>query len=260
MTRGQVICGAMCAVLLLALGTPASAEPAPYRTLFFGGYPVRWLPSQSPGRVVLSYKIADRAIDQPHAINCKSIRPPTTVLRASGIDEEAFRDALSAAFRRWRDVADISFVEVRPDEPANIIVGEQTTPVGFAFTNLELANEPKGGIRPIVGASICLNPQRSWKIGYDGNLAVYDLVHTFAHEIGHVIGLDHPVGRMNLMSFRYFESLSALSNGDRQGAIALYGPSRMRSEVIALPVPDGSPGAKQITTTIGRSIEGGSHD
>jgi predicted Zn-dependent protease len=234
-----------------------AAEPAGYRLLSLGGYPVRWMPRLETGRIVLTYKVVDRTIDQPNAINCKGIRPPDSILRTSAIELDAFRDALSAAFRRWRDVADLTFVEVQPNEKANILIGEQTEPIGFAFTNLELAG-PENGVRAIVGASICLNPKRHWKIGYDGNLAVYDLVHTFAHEIGHVIGLDHPVGRANLMAFRYSESLSGLSEGDRRGAVSLYGPSRMRSEIVALPATTAGP--TRVTTTIGRSIDGGASD
>ena len=257
LARGLVIWGAISAALMLCGTSWALAQHATYRMLSLGGYPVRWLPSRAPGRVVLSYKIADGPMNQPHAINCKGMRPPTTIYQSARLDEDGFRDALSTAFHRWRDVADIAFVEVQPHEPANIVIGEQTDPIGFAFTNLDLAKEPQGGVRAILGASICLNPKRSWKIGYDGNLAVYDLVHTFAHEIGHVIGLDHPIGRASLMSFRYTESLSGLSKGDQLGAIAIYGPSRMQSEVAAVPVPGGLPGATTITTTIGRSIEGG---
>jgi hypothetical protein len=238
--------------------TRASAEPAPYRVLTLGGDPVKWLPNGPQSRILLSYKIADRRIDQPDAINCKGIRPPTSVLQRSKIEPNAFRAALGTAFRRWRDVADIMFVEAAPGERAHIVVGEQTDPIGFAFTNLDLANELHNGIRPIVGASICLNPRQHWKIGYDGNLSVYDLVHTFAHEIGHVIGLDHPDGRTHLMSFRYSETLTGLSEGDRLGAVALYGPSRMRSEIVVLPAQHGSHAPAQISTTIGRSIKGSS--
>jgi len=256
---GGRTCAALCGVLMLTASGWASAEPASYRLLSLGGYPVHWMPRPGSDRVVLTYKVVDHVVEQPNAINCKGIRPPDSILHSSQIEADAFRDALGDAFRRWRDVADLTFVEVQPEEKANILIGEQTEPIGFAFTNLELA-APANGARAIVGASICLNPNRHWKIGYDGNLAVYDLVHTFAHEIGHVIGLDHPAGRANLMSFRYSESLSGLSEGDRRGAISLYGPSRMRSQIVALPTTGDSTGPTQITTTIGRSIAGGAAD
>lgn len=256
------LCGPVLAalVVLLATITQASAEQGGYRLLTLGGHPVRWSANQPSGRIALSYKIADRDVRQPNAINCKGLTAPDAILRTSGIERSAFREALRVAFQRWRDTADISFVEVDSALPAQIVIGEQTEPIGFAFTNLDLSKEAQNGFRTITGASICLNPKRHWKIGYDGNLSIYDLVHTFAHEIGHVIGLDHPAGRKNLMSFRYSESLSGLSEGDRMGAVALYGASRIHSEIVALPQATSSDAPPKITTTIGRSMSGNPAD
>ncbi|MEZ5816927.1 MAG: matrixin family metalloprotease [Hyphomicrobiaceae bacterium] len=256
--RGGLTWAALCGAIVLATSTCAAAEPAAYKVLTLGGFPVRWMPGKHATELVLRYRIADQAVEQPGAINCKRMRPPASLLGASGITVEAFRHALSAAFQRWRDVADIVFVEAGAGQRADIVIGEQAEPQGYAFTNLDLATETEGGVRAIVGASICLNPKRHWKIGYDGNVDVYDLVHTFAHEIGHVIGLDHPSGRGHLMSFRYSELHDGLSQGDRMGAIALYGPSRLRSQTAALPDPTGDGGSARITTTLGRSIDGAS--
>ena len=44
-----------------------------------------------------------------------------------------------------------------------------------------------GGDKRIARSQICLNPRQRWKIGFDGNLTVYDITHTLAHEIGHAI-------------------------------------------------------------------------
>jgi hypothetical protein len=70
---------------------------------------------------------------------------------------------------------------------------------------------------------ICLNPTKLWKIGFDGNLDVYDIRYTIAHAVGHAIGLDHPSPSGELMSFRYKEDLRTLQPGDVAGAMALYG-------------------------------------
>ena len=77
----------------------------------------------------------------------------------------------------------------------------------------------------MIGRSlICLNPRQPWKIGFDGDLKVYDLRYTLAHEIGHAIGLDHPSPSGQLMSYRYDEGQPGLQPGDIKGAALLYGP------------------------------------
>lgn len=70
---------------------------------------------------------------------------------------------------------------------------------------------------------VCLNPAVRWKIGFDGNVDVYDLRYTVAHEIGHAIGLDHPRPSGVLMSYSYDERFRDLQRCDAEGAIALYG-------------------------------------
>ena len=77
-------------------------------------------------------------------------------------------------------------------------------------------------------ADICLNPQRSWKIGFDGNLDVYDLRYTFMHEIGHAVGLDHPGRSGSIMGYRYDERVHKLQPSDIAAAQSLYGPPRTK--------------------------------
>jgi len=57
----------------------------------------------------------------------------------------------------------------------------------------------------------------------------YRLRYVLAHEIGHVLGLDHPSPSGELMSFEYSGRLEGLQPGDIAGIVALYGPSRARS-------------------------------
>ena len=69
-------------------------------------------------------------------------------------------------------------------------------------------------VKSIRQSLICLNPEKTWKVGYDGNLEVYDLYFTFLHEIGHTIGLDHPGASGEVMGFRYDERVRDLQDGD----------------------------------------------
>jgi hypothetical protein len=68
-------------------------------------------------------------------------------------------------------------------------------------------------------ALICINPRQAWKAGFDGNLAVYDLRYTIAHEIGHAIGLDHPGPSGQVMSYGYHEEFRTLQARDVDGTV-----------------------------------------
>jgi hypothetical protein len=124
----------------------------------------------------------------------------------------------------WQAAANITFREVEAPNTADILIGAQAEPEGWAFTNVFYDPHSAEPIKPISQSLICLNPLKQWKVGFDGDLKVYDLRYTLAHEIGHAIGLDHPdVGRQ-IMGYRYEEEFNELQAGDVAGALQLYGP------------------------------------
>lgn len=215
------------AVGLTLLGSGvAGAEDADaflgFRLLDLENQSVKW---QSPalGRsAVVTYAFATGPITTPGARNCAAMLPPARAYEPSHIKARQFRGEVSAAFRMWEKVANITFRETADPAAAGIVIGAQAAPVGRAFTNVELK---KGtGERKVIARSlICLNPKQPWKIGFDGRLGVYDLRYTIAHEIGHAIGLDHPSAAGQLMSYRYDEKQAGLQPGDVKGAVLLYG-------------------------------------
>lgn len=208
---------------LLAAGAGV-AQTAQFRLLKLGNSQVQWvMPASKDGSMTLTYSTVDAAEVTPEAFNCRRITAPDQMLAESGISFAAWRAEVRVAFDLWQAVTRITFVEVPRGAPANIKIGAQLEPVGRAFTNVaynaHAATEPK----PITQSLICLNPRMPWKIGFDGNLSVYDIRYTIAHEIGHAIGLDHPASGGVMMGFRYDEHFRDLQAGDVAGIQALYG-------------------------------------
>src|SRR5207249_3825120 len=154
-----------------------------------------------------------------------------TLLSTSQIAPETARAEIVAAFAMWEAVANISFHEAADPAKADILIGAQLEPEGWAFANVfydTLSTEP---VKPISRALICLNPEKRWKVGFDGDLRTYDVRYTIAHEIGHAIGLDHPSGAGQIMGYRYEETFRGLQAGDVAGAVLLYGRRQPDSAV-----------------------------
>ena len=212
--------------LVCAMGGAAASEAADFKVLKLDGHNVRWpLPANGAGPVV-SYSIVTATHDSPGARNCRRITGLEELTAASQLTMADARAEIAAAFAMWEAVANISFREAPAGTRADILIGAQVDPEGWAFADVfydALSPEP---VKPISQGLICLNPAKRWKIGFDGDLKTYDLRYTIAHEIGHAIGLDHPSGAMTIMGYRYEERFRRLQPGDVHGAVALYGEHR----------------------------------
>jgi hypothetical protein len=201
-----------------------------FRLLNLGGGTLFW--SKGPdeaakdaGPLTVTYAFVTSELDSPNARNCRSIGPIDTLLSKSQIDKKGLQREVRAAFDMWETAANIRFSETADASKAGILIGAQLVPEGRAFA--DVSSKAGTGERGLIERSlICLNPDQRWKIGFDGNLTVYDLRYTFAHEIGHAIGLDHPSPSGELMSFRYDEKFRSLQEGDIAGAVSLYGRPR----------------------------------
>lgn len=202
----------------------AAGSLSDYRLLVLDGTTVKWGAPVAGEGATITYAVTAAARSFPGARNCASIAPIDGLLRGSEVPRARFDAELKAAFAAWSAVADVVFRQA-PPSVANIVIGAEAAPRGRAFTNVAYDHDPAArGLRQIGQSVICLNPEMPWKIGFDGNLEVYDLRYTLEHEIGHAIGLDHPSGFADLMGFRYLELFRAPQKGDIAGAVALYGP------------------------------------
>lgn len=202
-----------------------------FRLLKLDGEHVIWTTWKGePKATHVTYAFVRARTDTPDAINCRSIGPIDSVLKTSNLERAAFRNEVRAAFDMWESVANIQFTEVDDPSRAGILIGGQLEPFGRAFANV--AYKPgEADPRAIARSMICFNPAERWKIGFDGNLDVYDIRYTAAHEIGHAIGLDHPVSAGQLMHYSYEERFRALQPGDIEGAVLLYGLREQPADV-----------------------------
>lgn len=197
-----------------------------FKQLRLDGNFVRWPRPDDSSSLVLTYKVLDGFQAFDGARNCKRMAGIDAITETSRIARTVFHAELRAALAMWETAADIRFREVEAGEEANISIGAQAEPEGWAFADVFYNRAAPDAVKPISRSLVCLNPTKAWKVGFDGDLRVYDLRYTLAHEIGHAIGLDHPNAGGQIMGYRYEESFRELQPGDLSGAIALYGPAR----------------------------------
>jgi len=134
-----------------------------------------------------------------------------------------------AALARWAAVTNLDFVEVAQTN-AEILIGslphESGAPHGIkSRVNLVATPPSSGNVSTIRKAAICLRQDVSWTLGGGG----WDVRVALTHELGHVIGIDHPEhvapgeGKEWPVMHNRFAPSPELTRSDIVGAVSLYG-------------------------------------
>ena len=211
------------AVLMCCAIAAHATEVGNFKLLKFGGTSVRWrnvTPGQAP---TVSYGIVAETREFIGARNCRKLTSLDRLAATSQLSEEVIRREIDSAFAMWQAAANINFRAAEVPLTADILIGAEVEPVGWAFANVSYEAGSADSPKSISQSLICLNPLKRWKVGFDGDLKSYDLRYTIAHEIGHAIGLDHPAVDGQIMGYRYEEQFRDLQPGDIAGAVLLYG-------------------------------------
>lgn len=219
--KARTLATALCCI---AISTAAIAEDHSFRLLKLEGHQVRWvMPPRGP--LVLTYKVVNKTIQIPGSKTCGPALTSFDELASnSNLTVDAIKAEVSEAARMWESATNVKFVETDSDD-AQVLVGAQTDPTGWAFADVFFDPKAPGEFKPITKGLICFNPKQPWKVGFGGNQKAYDLRFTFTHEIGHVLGLDHPImdSPNQIMGFKYHERFRSPQAGDMLGASKLYG-------------------------------------
>jgi len=225
MKQGTFSSGSLLLLSMLANG----ANPAPgsnaheFRLLQLDERPVKWGEALLGTGAVVSYAFVDAPQHFADARNCGRLLPVADLATRHSLAVASIREEAATAFRVWEQAANITFVAIEDGGQADILIGAQGYPIGRAWANVEYQPDSSNPVRSIDQALICLNPAMPWKIGFDGDIDVYDIRYTLVHEIGHAIGLDHPGRVGQVMSFHYDEQHNELQPGDLEGVRLLYG-------------------------------------
>lgn len=241
--RPMQISSSFLAVATVCLALAAANAGDGYRLIDMNGHNVKWgLPIPGAG-ASLSYAVVTGPSASSGINNCRAIAGVSPLLARSGLSSLQFDAELAAAFGMWEGAADIHFFPAKNPAAADLLIAAEAVPDGVAYTDITPVSSGGKKFDRIAKAMVCLNPDQFWSAA-DGPSAgrtvtdrkSYRLRYVLTHEIGHVLGLDHPSPSGELMSFEYSSTLDGLQPGDIAGIIALYGPSRDRgaTPIVAL--------------------------
>jgi hypothetical protein len=233
----SILLAAMCVA-----GAATANADSDFRLLQIDGHHVTWgAPILGKGATI-TYGVVNAPSAISGSINCLRIAGIGRLLKHSHVTRKLFDRELAGALEMWQSSANLRFVPAKTVGDADIVFGAEADSGGIAFADVAFDRASVSVVSPLKRGIVCLNPDVQWSVTHDlkYNSATgragrdsYRLRYTLAHEIGHILGLDHPGPDGELMSFEYGQKLDGLGKGDVAGITTLYG-RRSAIPVLAL--------------------------
>ncbi|HVE04861.1 MAG TPA: matrixin family metalloprotease [Rhizomicrobium sp.] len=215
----------MMAAALSTCVVAARADDA-FRLLQIDGRSVKWGAPVLGQGATISYAVINGPSNITGNVNCLRITGIKPLLAHSQMTRRVFDHEVAAALALWQSAANLRFVAAKRVAKADIVFSAEAQPDGIGYADVTLAGSGERNVSRLKRGIVCLNPEIQWKSNasgaHDSDSGV-QLRYALAHEIGHVLGLDHPGPEGELMSFEYGSRFDGLKPGDIAGIAALYG-------------------------------------
>ncbi len=220
---------------------PVAYAADDFRLLQLKGREVKWgAPTPGTG-ASLTYAVITAKTSIAGVENCQALTSVIPLLTQSALSRSDFDQELSAAFGIWEKSANLHFTPVRDAAKADLVIGAEAVDDGVGYADVTSASLPGRSFDRLTKGIVCLNPDLHWHVEAAQNAGSgkksqksYRLRIVLAHEIGHVLGLDHPSPHGELMSFEYDNAMNGLQPGDVSGITELYGTPKMAGTVGAV--------------------------
>jgi hypothetical protein len=145
--------------------------------------------------------------------NCRNLVPLAENLPY--VQEEDLEAIAAYAFGVWGALSGLRFERVAPGERPDVLLGAQAdaSPKGFAWADLRVEAGTEDTHHGIIAGAVCFNPLPreeeskepwAWRVAEDGETLDphEDVAYMLLHEVGHVIGVDHPGSSGEVMAFK----------------------------------------------------------
>jgi hypothetical protein len=203
----------------------AAKKDSGFVLLSLGGRNVKWGTGGAGSGAVVRYAFVTADTTREGAINCRTLVPIGDKLTQSSLRQADFAAAVRHAMDDWSAIAAIEFRQVDDPATADLLIGGEKNPRGIAYADVQRAQNATATMAPITRAAVCFNLDLAWENSFDSDSTTPNVRYVVAHEIGHVLGLDHAWGSDKLMRFQYEERFYVPQKPDIAGAAFLYGPS-----------------------------------